>query len=57
MVKSIDPWAAHAIKREKNNDKIFRTKEKTEILSQSCGIPKTYIFTLRKDTTEDTFSI
>ena len=52
MVKSKEQWVANAIKREKNNEKVFRIRE-TETVSQICGISKRHIFNLKKDIFED----
>ena len=47
MVKSKEQWVANAIKREENNEKVFRIRE-TETVSQICGISKDIFSTLKK---------
>ena len=48
MLKSIKKCVADVIKNEKNNDKVFRTKEKTKLSCHIFGVPKRYILNLRK---------
>ena len=48
MLKSIKKCVADVIKNEKNNDKVFRTKEKTKLSCLIFGVPKRYILNLRK---------
>ena len=52
----MDQWLTDAFKHEKNNDKVFQTQEKTEIVSHINGISKKHIFNFSKDTIEDAFS-
>ena len=52
----MNQWLTDAFKHEKNNGKVFQTKEKTEIVSHINGISKKHIFNFSKDTIEDAFS-